>query len=139
MVNCGFSLVLSGWLIAANVEFVSESLLLNPYPGFSSSTSAAAFSRERLFLPFAQLDAESGHPLIQRLDSETRGDLMMKLLLILMAGFVLMLFTWMGARIVRRIGKMSYPHGRLLHRTTQPEDDWWKKSMISSEDRHLPE
>ncbi|MBI83772.1 MAG: hypothetical protein CMJ81_11290 [Planctomycetaceae bacterium] len=139
MVNCGFSLVLSGWLIAANVGFVSESLLLNPHPGFSEAATATAFSRERLLLPFAQLDVESGQPLIQRLDSETRGDLMMKLLLILMAGFVLMLFTWMAARIVRRIGKVSYHHGRLLHRTTQPGDDWWKKSMISSEDRHLPE
>ncbi len=139
MVNCGFFLVLSGWLVAANVDFVSEPLSLNPLPGFSGSAAAAAFSRERLLLPFAQLDTESGQSLIQRLDSQTRGDLMMKLLLILMAGFVLMLFTWMGARIVRRIGKVSYHHGRLLQHTTQPEDDWWKKSMISSEDRHLPE
>lgn len=139
MVNCGLSLVLSGWLLVANMGFVWESLLLDPCPGFSSSGSAAAFSGERLLPPFAQLDTESGRPLIRRLDSETRGDLMMKLLLILMAGFALMLFTWMAARIVRRIGRMSYPHGRLLHRATQPEDDWWKKSMISSEDPHLPE
>lgn len=139
MVNCGLSLVFSGWLLAANTGFVSESLLRNPFPGFSSSVSEAAFSGERLLPLFAQLDTESRQPLFQRLDSETRGDLMMKLLLILVVGFALMLFTWMGARIVRRIGRTSHPHGRFLYRATQPEDDWWKKSMISSEDSDLPE
>ena len=136
MVNGGLSLVFSGWLLVANTGFVSESLLRAPFPGF---VSEAALSGERLLPLFAQLDTESRQPLFQRLDSETRGDVMMKLLLILAAGFALMLFTWMGARIVRRIGRMSHPQERFWYRATQPEDDWWKKSMISSEDSHLPE
>ena len=139
MVNCGLSLVFSGWLLVANTGLVSEALLGSPFPGFSSFVSEAVLSGERLLPLFAQLDTESRQPLFQRLDSETRGDLIMKLLLILVVGFALMLFAWMGARIVRRIGRTSHPRGRFRYRATQPEDDWWKKSMISNEDSHLPE
>ena len=80
------------------------------------------------------LGVDESETVMEQLDPETWTQLVLTLLGLVFLGFVLMFSAWFGARIVRRYAGLSPARFRKSSGSINPDDDWWKKPLVPSED-----
>ena len=77
---------------------------------------------------------DESQTIMEQLDPDTRTELVVTLLSLVLLGFVLMFAAWLGARIVRRYAGLSSARVRNLPDSTYTDDDWWQKPLVPPED-----
>ena len=74
--------------------------------------------------------AQAAEPVIRRMDPATRVKILAALAAFVILGFMMMFFTWWGARATRRYMGL----GKRKPRWTEPDPDDWSKKPLHPEE-----